>query len=72
VLCRKYNADIAVASFAAEPWEMRGLNDLEAFARIIGIHDAKASLSAIEKKILTNRKRQSPNYIAEGVEQLGS
>ncbi len=70
MLCRKYKADIAVASFATEPYEMRGQKELEAFARILGITDAKGALTAISSKILENQKRRSPGYIAEGIEEI--
>jgi RNase P/RNase MRP subunit p30 len=49
---------------------MRSQSELEAFARIIGVSDAKASLNALHRKILANRKRQLPGYIADGAEQL--
>ncbi len=67
MLCRKYKVDMAVVSFATTPYEMRDLNDLAAFARLIGVQNAKHSLNVIQQKILSNRKKQSPNYIQEGV-----
>lgn len=67
MLCRKFKVETAVASFATTPYEMRSLNDMKAFAAVAGLSRASAS---IHEKIQKNRKKQSPGYISEGVEQL--
>jgi RNase P/RNase MRP subunit p30 len=69
-LCKKYKVDLAIASFAAEPHEMRDLNDLAAFGRILGVSDAKGALTAVHRRILLNKKKQSPDYIMEGIERV--
>lgn len=67
-LCKKYKVDLAIASFATEPYEMRDFNDLAAFGRIIGVSDAKGALTVVHRRILLNKKKQSPDYICEGIE----
>jgi RNase P/RNase MRP subunit p30 len=68
--CRKYKVTTALASFAAEPYEMRAWHDLISFLIVLGMHAGKAkeSLKIIEEKIRLNLKKKSPEYIGEGIE----
>ncbi len=36
-ICQKYGIEIQILSFAANPYEMRSLKDLQAFGRVLGI-----------------------------------
>lgn len=53
-LCRKYKVKMIFASFAGSKLEMRGLEELRAFARVLGMTAAEANaandLSALKKK----------------------
>lgn len=67
MLCRKFKVEMAVASFATTPYELRSLNDLKAFGAVAELSRAS---TALHDKILKNKKKQLPGYISEGVEQL--
>jgi RNase P/RNase MRP subunit p30 len=42
-ICRKYDVPMVIASFAIDPMEMRHPKDLEAFGRVIGMHQQEAT-----------------------------
>ena len=69
-LCRKYKIDMITASFATSPYEMRSLHDLRAFARLIGMQPGEAnnSVKILHERIQKNKRKQSPGYVAEGLE----
>ncbi len=41
-ICRKYNVDMIIASFAIEPYDMRAPKELEALGKTIGMHPKEA------------------------------
>ncbi len=70
VFARKYKFDLALASFATKPEDMRSPHDLKAFLITLGAHPSEASkaLKSIKNKISHNLKKKSTSYLAEGVE----
>jgi len=69
-LCRKYKIKTVLASFATTPYEMRSSHDLISLGISLGMHpkEAKESLQNALQKINSNKKKKSPDYIAEGIE----
>lgn len=64
-LCQKYRVNIAVASFASDPYDMRALADMEALARVLGIKNAKKSL-----KYISNLLRMKQRQIRKGIQRI--
>ncbi len=64
-ICRKYKVKIVFASFARSKFKMRGLEDLKAFARVLGMTAAEANnaLNAVDD--LTALKGKGPVRIVE-------
>jgi len=66
-LCRKYKVNMIIASFANDKYEMRSLNDLKSFSRVIG-------MSSLEtKKIFTlvsDILKRKKEYVVEGIKVL--
>ncbi|MBD3249785.1 hypothetical protein GF336_07095 [Candidatus Woesearchaeota archaeon] len=69
-LCRKYKVETCFASFTSDPYEMRAAKDLVSLLISLGIssNEAKSSLTSASKRIFSNTKKKSPEYIAEGIE----
>ncbi len=72
ILCRKYNVEMILASFALKKNDVRTLEDLKVFGKIIGMTGAevKKSFSILSKKIEYMRKKQAGKIPYEGVEIL--
>ncbi len=70
-LCRKYEVDMAIASFARSPYQMRAEGELKAIGMLLGMQagDVNAALRAMQERILDNKKRRSPDYLGEGIER---
>jgi ribonuclease P/MRP protein subunit RPP1 len=66
-LCRKYKVNMIVGSFANNKYEMRSLNDLKSFARVIGMNslEVKKAFSLIQD-IFKNKQ----GFISEGIKIL--
>ncbi|MEM4248329.1 MAG: RNase P subunit p30 family protein [Candidatus Nanoarchaeia archaeon] len=73
MLCRKYKAQIAFASFAEHPMQMRAISELVAFAFVLGMNptQAKQSLNIIQARAELNQKKKSWEWLAEGFEIIG-
>ncbi len=71
-LCRKYKVKMVFASFATSPYEMRSLEDLKSFARVIGMNSSeiKRSSSILKDRIERNRKKRAGKLPVDGVEVL--
>lgn len=57
-MCRKYKARMVFASFARNKFEMRGKEELKAFARVLGMTAAEANnaLNAVDDLIALKKK----------------
>tara|TARA_Y100000310_G_scaffold345665_1_gene467969 strand:- start:25741 stop:26310 length:570 start_codon:yes stop_codon:yes gene_type:complete len=66
-LCRKYKVNMVVGSFANNKYEMRSLNDLKSFSRVLGMNtlEVKKAFSLI-KDVFKNKQ----GYISEGIKVL--
>jgi len=69
MLCKKYKAKVAIASFASSPLHLRSPHDLASFIDVLGGDERKALVN-FEEKIMENIKKRSPDYIAEGIEKV--
>jgi len=69
-LCRKYKLPMVIASFANVPFGMRAPKDIISLFSTLGMHpaEAKKALSLAEKIIAKNKKKKSPQYLADGAE----
>jgi len=67
-LCRKYKVNLCIASFADDPYRMRGASDLISFGVVLGMNEgeAKKALSCVEEKI---REKIEGKKI-EGIEEI--
>lgn len=68
-ICRKYKAPAALASFAAEPFEMRNPSDLLSFGIVLGMTpgQAKAAINAVRQKIEENKGIKSGRILGAGI-----
>ena len=71
-LCKKYKVMHAISSFAEKPYEMKSPNDMISFMVSLGmaIPEAKKSVNILGEKIKDNLKKQSSDYIREGIKIL--
>lgn len=60
-LCRKYKVRMIFASFAKSKYEMRGLEELRAFARVLGMTAAEANMA----NDFSSLKKKSPVRVIE-------
>jgi RNase P/RNase MRP subunit p30 len=70
--CRKYKIKTAIASFARNPYEMRGPRDLMSFGIVLGMHpkEANDSLDSVYQRIVLNSKKRAGEYFGEGIERV--
>ncbi len=70
VLCRKYNVDMVIASFAQEPFQIRAAKDLEGLCVVLGMSSkqSKEATTNLGKRIEFNTKKKNKQIIAEGIE----
>jgi RNase P/RNase MRP subunit p30 len=66
-LCRKYKVDMIIASFATNKYEMRSLNDLKSFARVIGMNSQEVKKVFTLANDILKRKKE---YITDGIKIL--
>ena len=66
-LCRKYKVDMIIASFANDKYEMRSLNDLKSFARVIGMNSQEVKKSFTLVNEIQKRKKE---YLTDGIKIL--
>lgn len=68
--CRKYKVNIAFASFAKSPYEMRARQEMFSLARTLGMTpgDAQLSLDMTSKRIEENRLRKQGLFFGKGIE----
>jgi len=71
-LCRKYMVEMALASFARSPWQMRGEGEMKALGILIGMlpDETKLAVGALKARVTYNRKRREPDYLGEGIERF--
>ncbi|MBW2971022.1 hypothetical protein KY320_02575 [Candidatus Woesearchaeota archaeon] len=69
-LCRKYQVEMCIASFAKSEWELRSPHDLMSLGITLGMHpsEAKSSLENVAKRIYLNSRIKQGLHIAEGIE----
>jgi RNase P/RNase MRP subunit p30 len=69
-MCRKYNVNTVIASFAEEPYEMRNPDDLYGLGMALGMTpgQAKAAVGSVWNKLIENQKIRSGKRVAEGIE----
>ncbi len=69
-LCQKYKAEMAIASFAKTPEQLRNPSDIESLFRIFGMRNPKKALNAAEERILLNIKKRKGIILKEGIERV--
>jgi RNase P/RNase MRP subunit p30 len=67
-LCRKFKAGAIIASFAAEPFQMRAPIDVKSFFEVIGMNpgEAKKALSCVHDRFI--EKKNQHRIIKKGIE----
>jgi len=66
-LCQKYKVGMIIGSFAQNPEEMRGPEDLIAFFNLLGLNNGKKAITNLHRKIKQNHFKNSDKYVTEGV-----
>ncbi|MBT3323553.1 hypothetical protein HN681_04465 [archaeon] len=61
-LCRKYKVRMVIGSFAESKNEIRGLNDIQAFFKVIGMTGKEVVMDYVEKRLAFKRR-----FIRKGV-----
>jgi len=71
-LCRKYKVEMALASFAANPFELKAEKDLQAFGETLGMTpgEAKKAVKAVEERIKLNKRKKKGESVIEGIEHI--
>lgn len=71
-LCRKYKVKMFIGSFAKSETEVRALEDLKVFGKVIGMIGAevKDSLKVVSLKLEYKRKKKAGKFPVDGVEIL--
>lgn len=69
-LCQKYKTEMAIASFASSPSELRNPSDIESLFRILGMRNPKKALNAAEERIQLNIKKKKGIVLKEGIERV--
>lgn len=69
-LCQKYKAEMAIASFATTPEELRNPSDIESLFRLLGMKNPKKALNAVEERINLNLKKRKGIVLKEGIERV--
>ncbi len=72
MLCRKYKVEMALASFAANPYELKSEKDLQAFGETIGMApgEANKAVKAVEERIRLNKRKSKGEAVIEGIERI--
>lgn len=68
-LCRKYNTEMSIMSFAASPYDMRSPHDLLSLYKTLGMThvEARCALSSAEERIITNRKKKKYGFFSDKI-----
>lgn len=71
-LCRKYKVRLCIASFADDPYKMRGVSDLTSFGVVLGLNEgeAKRALSSAEDLIRQKILKARGEFMPEGIERV--
>ncbi len=69
-LCQKYKTQMAIASFARYPQELRNPSDIESLFRLLGMKNPKKALNAVEERVLLNIKKRKGIVLKEGIERV--
>jgi len=63
---RKFGVEVAIASFASEPYGMRAPAELASVARVMGA-DGRRAIGAVAGRVEDNLARKEPSHIMDGL-----